>query len=488
MSDEPPSVTEARPDLPEALDAVIQKAMAKEPEVRHKTAVEMIHDAELAFDRKTRAAIQPPGPLESAQETGIRPPEGQVDTRQTRAQGSDELAAATRLGGPGATLPGVQPDATRIGVPGDATQLGGAPTPVRRRPDGDRRGSRGGRHRHAAARRDARPRHLDPRRAAARLCARRRRRARRPPSSSSSCSPRSRPPSAASSPAIRARRPPPRRRPRAAARRRPGRSRSPTRSPGSGSTPAPAGRRDRRRCPASTSRTRSRPGPAGAASQGRITAGLVDATGASLLPAGFVKALGAEPDRSDTVKLGDYAAYRYKGLQPAGFAPDLTIYAVPTDKGVATIACQSDATASATFMPLCEQAASSLKLTGAKPFPLGASKEYTDALNATLAKLKTDQAAGTKALKAAKTPAQQAKAATQLQNAYKTAAASLAEADGVAADQGSERRGRRRAEQRGGGAGARSPAGRRRPTGARTWRAAERSRRRRRNSPPRSTR
>src|SRR3954464_6633248 len=91
MSDEPPSVTEARPELPEALDAVIKKAMAKEPEVRHKSAVEMIHDAERAFDRKTRAAIQPPGPLESAQETGIRPPEGDVDTRQARAQDSDEL-------------------------------------------------------------------------------------------------------------------------------------------------------------------------------------------------------------------------------------------------------------------------------------------------------------------------------------------------------------------------------------------------------------
>src|SRR3954452_20380734 len=84
MSDEPPSVTDARPELPDALDAVIKKAMSKEPEGRHTTATEMIHDAERAFDRKTRAAQQPPGPLESAQETGIHPPEGDVDTRQPR--------------------------------------------------------------------------------------------------------------------------------------------------------------------------------------------------------------------------------------------------------------------------------------------------------------------------------------------------------------------------------------------------------------------
>jgi hypothetical protein len=424
MSDEPPSITEARPDLPEALDAVILKAMAKEPEVRHKTAVEMIHDAERAFDRKTRAAIQPPGPLESAQETGIRAPEGQVDTRQTRAQGTDELAAATQHGGPGATLPGVQPDATRIGTPGDATQLGGAPTQFGGAP--------------TAIGTD--PAHAD-----------------------TGTLPRGGTPAPGTSiPGA----PPPGYAP-AQKKGSPaaviiiviaaiaaviggflaghsGKKAASTASAPQGRTAAtsgaitisypqawqridagPGGPKGSPALPGFNFTNPVAAGPAGAATQGRIVAGLVDATGASLLPSGFVKSLGADPDRSDTVKLGDYAAYRYKSLQPAGFAPNLTVYAVPTDKGIATIACEADATASAQFLPLCEQAASSLKLTGAKAFDLGPGKDYTDALNATLGKLTTDRAAGTKALKAAKTPAQQAKAAGQLQSAYKTAAASL---------------------------------------------------------------
>ena len=66
MSDDPPLVTEARPELPGALDDVIRKAMAKDPEERHASASELMRDAEEAFSRKTRAAMSPPGPLESA--------------------------------------------------------------------------------------------------------------------------------------------------------------------------------------------------------------------------------------------------------------------------------------------------------------------------------------------------------------------------------------------------------------------------------------
>src|SRR3954451_22982822 len=113
MSDEPPSVTEARPDLPAALDDVIRKAMSKEPEQRHQSASELMRDAEEAFSRKTRAAMTPPPPIESAEQTGIRASEVDVGTREARAQDSDELA--TQVGA----------DATRAAVGGDATQVGG---------------------------------------------------------------------------------------------------------------------------------------------------------------------------------------------------------------------------------------------------------------------------------------------------------------------------------------------------------------------------
>src|SRR4051794_13460389 len=130
MSDEPPSVTEARPELPSALDAVVRRAMSKEPEERHATASELMRDAEEAFSRKTRAAMTPPGPVEGPEEIGIRPPESSVGTREARAQDSDELAAATRIGGPEATAAAVGgeatqvgDDATRVGDPGDTTRV-----------------------------------------------------------------------------------------------------------------------------------------------------------------------------------------------------------------------------------------------------------------------------------------------------------------------------------------------------------------------------
>ena len=137
MSDEPPSVTAARPDLPQELDYVIRRAMAKEPDQRPATAHEMIADAERAFDPQTRAAIQPPGPLESPEETGIRKAEVDVDTRGSSVQESDELR--TRIGGPAPTTAGQQPDATRLG--------GVEGTQVARRRDAARRRRHPGRRR-----------------------------------------------------------------------------------------------------------------------------------------------------------------------------------------------------------------------------------------------------------------------------------------------------------------------------------------------------
>src|SRR4051794_7305981 len=127
MSDEPPSVTEARPDLPAALDDVIRKAMSKNPEERHQSASELMRDAEEAFSRKTRAAMTPPPPLEAPEETGIRASETDVGTREARAQDSDELAAQTQAAGAGATSLSPGGDATRVGG-ADATRAGGPGT------------------------------------------------------------------------------------------------------------------------------------------------------------------------------------------------------------------------------------------------------------------------------------------------------------------------------------------------------------------------
>src|SRR5919106_4742716 len=124
MSDEPPKVTDQRPELPSELDDVIARAMAKDPEQRHGTAGELLRDAEEAFGRRLRGVISTPGPIESPEETGIRPPEGHVPTRESNVQSTDELAkAATSPGGPDATKLAEGADATRIAAGGDATKL-----------------------------------------------------------------------------------------------------------------------------------------------------------------------------------------------------------------------------------------------------------------------------------------------------------------------------------------------------------------------------
>jgi hypothetical protein len=156
-----------------------------------------------------------------------------------------------------------------------------------------------------------------------------------------------------------------------------------------------------------------------------MTAGIVDASGATLLPAAFVKSLGAEPGRNDTVKLGDYQAYRYRNVDPGGFTPALTIYTIPTDKGVATVACSADQAQAAQFLPECEKAASTIKLAGAKPFSLGPGAEYVKQVNGTIGGLDAPRQRGLAQLKSAKTPGAQAKAAGDIQRAYAGAARSL---------------------------------------------------------------
>ena len=49
LEEEPPSASERRPELPEAIDAVIRKAMAKEPEDRYSTCAALITAAEEAL-------------------------------------------------------------------------------------------------------------------------------------------------------------------------------------------------------------------------------------------------------------------------------------------------------------------------------------------------------------------------------------------------------------------------------------------------------
>jgi serine/threonine protein kinase len=55
ISDPPPKVSDQRPDLPEALDEVIAKGMAKHPEERYATASELLREAAVALGKSPGA-------------------------------------------------------------------------------------------------------------------------------------------------------------------------------------------------------------------------------------------------------------------------------------------------------------------------------------------------------------------------------------------------------------------------------------------------
>jgi ABC-type glycerol-3-phosphate transport system substrate-binding protein/class 3 adenylate cyclase len=59
LEEEPPSASERNADLPEAIDAVLRTAMAKEPEERYPTCDALIADAEAALGLRQRPILRP---------------------------------------------------------------------------------------------------------------------------------------------------------------------------------------------------------------------------------------------------------------------------------------------------------------------------------------------------------------------------------------------------------------------------------------------
>src|SRR4051794_15574177 len=417
MSDEPPSVTEARPDLPGALDDVIRKAMSKDPEQRHQSASELMRDAEEAFSRKTRAAMSPPPPIESAEQTGIRASEVDVGTREARAQDSDELAAQTRAAGG---------DATSLSPGGDATRVGGADATRAAGPGFDGTQVAGGATVAAGA-------------GATQMGAA--------------------PDAAATAPL-----------PATGFTPGPGTAvRAPGRvsggliaaviagvialgvvgylvgSSGSSKEEAPANNSSASAgaltitFPDTWERVQSAPpipgltfkdpisvSPKGGPAVGALTAGMTSASDPSLLPISFKKTLPDQNPKGDPVALGDLEALRYTGLKPNNYPQQLTVYAVPTDSGVATIACSAAAAQAASFLPECERAASTLTLSGTEAVDLGIPGSYVKALNSAMQKLNAERSAALKKAHSASTNSAQASALRQAAAAYSTAAKTLA--------------------------------------------------------------
>ncbi len=160
---------------------------------------------------------------------------------------------------------------------------------------------------------------------------------------------------------------------------------------------------------------------------GSLVAGVGrEARGARLLPPAFVELLLRTP-RREAVRLGSLAGFRYRDLKHRRSSGSLTIYAVPTTAGVATIACLAPVPDSETLVR-CESVATTLALRGAEALPLGPNQRYAAAVNTALTSLEAQRSEGRRALSEARTPAAQARAADQLAIAYRAAAAGLGRA------------------------------------------------------------
>jgi serine/threonine protein kinase len=150
---------------------------------------------------------------------------------------------------------------------------------------------------------------------------------------------------------------------------------------------------------------------------GAMAAGLTDATGATLLPFQLRRNLEGGGVRADRVRLGDAAAYRYRDLTLRGADDPVTALVVPTDAGVATVAC----TGAEAARRACEAAATSLVL-DAKGYALGPSAAYAKRLRATLDRLSGRRAQALATWRRARTRKGQGKAATSAAGAYNAAA------------------------------------------------------------------
>jgi hypothetical protein len=72
LSEPPPPVSQYRPELPQAIDDVMCRGMAKEPEDRHTRAGALMADLDAALGDRARATIAVPPPVQGPEQVGIR--------------------------------------------------------------------------------------------------------------------------------------------------------------------------------------------------------------------------------------------------------------------------------------------------------------------------------------------------------------------------------------------------------------------------------
>jgi hypothetical protein len=449
IADDPPRLSDQRPELPQDLDRVIAKAMAKEPGDRHASATKLVEDVARAFSHKTRAALTPPGPIEGPEETGIRKAEDRVSTRETPEAPASAIAATADAEAAATALPREAVAETALpqealvetgaltAPPREALVKTGAQTAPPREalvdtgtrtaePPALREPTRAG----AAPVREQSVEPAEPRSPVTSGES-----LRRPPADSAVAPDRGTPvlplvagllvlavlavgglvlggalggdDDVASK----------------AATRQVTAGPVALRVPSGWTTERNAASIPGLRLENATT-LRSGAGPRA----GDLTVGAAGAVGASLLPSGFVRRLGGALPEPETVALGELEAYRYAGLRPEGFDGRLDLYTVPTTEGVATVVCAAPASGGGVFRAACDQAAASMTLEGGEAFALGRDEAYDRALGRVIGKLNRARSRQVRELRRAKTAAGQARRADALARTYASAAVELGKA------------------------------------------------------------
>ena len=164
------------------------------------------------------------------------------------------------------------------------------------------------------------------------------------------------------------------------------------------------------------------PKPAGT----RLVAGFTDADGPTLLALDEdeISRPAKAPER---VTLGSLQALRYRDLAVVGDpATRLTLYAIPTDGKVVTVACMATAPAVARSLAACEHVATTLELRSARGLALGPSGEFARSASTILDRLEERRRREGLALRAARTQRGQASVAARAGVPYTLAARSFA--------------------------------------------------------------
>jgi len=367
LSEPPPPVSQYRPELPEAIDDVMRRGMAKEPEERHARAGQLIADLEAALGARLKATVAAPPPVQSPAQVGIR--------------GPGEPAAALATPAPETVLPAT-PIMTVEAVR-QATDDGG----------------------------------MTPASPTTQIATRDRLRA-APVTALAAVAGivvlatigfglgRSTSDETARAGVV----------PR-------------TMSAGPVDVSVPSGWAKATTAPDMLRKAVKAPlelAPSESPTAGGLVVGQAATSAPTFVPASLQRALPAQAlDRRDRVRLGELEAFRYTGLTPTGLDGELTLYVVPQEKRSTVIQCFARRGAADTVLDECNDIAATAAIRGAKKLSLAPSDAYAATVNEALRGLATRRDAGLKRLRQAPTQTQQAGAADAVGRAYRFAAGRL---------------------------------------------------------------